>query len=269
MRLLGEDRVAGQVHLERLGLAHQPRQPLRAAEAGDDPEVDLRLAERRRLGREPEVARHRQLTAAAEGDAVDRRDRGRARRLHLAQHRVAAVQQARAGGGVHLRELLDVGAGGEREDVRGRDHHRADLGARVAVLPQLAELGDHLRAERVGRRPVEPHDRDLAARLQQHGLLLVEVARRAAGRGRSPGRSSCRAGPARRGGAGSAAARSGRPTRPRRARAPPASRRARARRRARRARAGCRRRSSSRSRSHAGWRRPPRARGMPRRTPSA
>src|SRR5439155_304834 len=42
--LLGEDGVAGEVHLERLAGPHQPRQPLRAAEARDDAQVDLRLA---------------------------------------------------------------------------------------------------------------------------------------------------------------------------------------------------------------------------------
>ena len=51
----------------------------------------------------------------------------------------------------------------------------ADLRAVVAVLPHLAELRDHLRAERVRGRPVQPDDRDLATRLEQHGLLLVEV----------------------------------------------------------------------------------------------
>ena len=82
VRLVGVDRVADQVHLERLGLTHEPRQPLRASEARDDPQVDLRLAERGRLGRDPEVARHRQLTAAAERDRVDGGDRDGGRRLH-------------------------------------------------------------------------------------------------------------------------------------------------------------------------------------------
>ena len=54
--LVGADRVAGQVQLERLGLPHQSRQPLGAAEAGDDAEVDLGLAEGGRLGGDPEVA---------------------------------------------------------------------------------------------------------------------------------------------------------------------------------------------------------------------
>ena len=74
-RFLGEDRVADQVHLERLVGADEPRQALRAAEAGDDAELDLRLAEQRRARGDAHVAGHRQLAAAAEREPVDGRDR--------------------------------------------------------------------------------------------------------------------------------------------------------------------------------------------------
>src|SRR6187549_4136895 len=77
-RLVGKDRVADQVHLQRLVLADQAGQALGAAEAGDDPQLDLRLAEDGRLGADPHVAGHRQLAAAAESDRVDRRHRRRA-----------------------------------------------------------------------------------------------------------------------------------------------------------------------------------------------
>ena len=96
------DRVADQVHLERLLGADQPRQPLGAAEAGDDPELDLGLAEDGRLGGDPEVARHRQLAAAAEGERVDRGDRRDPAAAHVAQQRVARVDQLLAAGLVHL-----------------------------------------------------------------------------------------------------------------------------------------------------------------------
>src|SRR4051794_33996731 len=62
------DRLADQVHLEGFGLTHEARQALGATEARDDPEVDLRLAERGRLRRDAEVASHRQLTATAQRD---------------------------------------------------------------------------------------------------------------------------------------------------------------------------------------------------------
>ena len=64
----------GQDQLHRLGLADRPCQPLRAAGAGHDPELDLRLAELRVLAGDDHVARHRELAAAAERDAADRRD---------------------------------------------------------------------------------------------------------------------------------------------------------------------------------------------------
>ena len=79
--------------------ADEPRQPLRAAEAGDDPELDLGLAEARRCGRDAQIARHRQLAAPAEREAVDGGDRDDRAALEAAQQRVRAC---------------DVGAGGGR-----------------------------------------------------------------------------------------------------------------------------------------------------------
>src|SRR2546423_14609796 len=56
-RFVGEDGVADEVHLERLALAHEARQALGAAEAGDDAELDLGLAEQRRARGDAHVAR--------------------------------------------------------------------------------------------------------------------------------------------------------------------------------------------------------------------
>src|SRR5205814_3728547 len=109
-------------------LADQPRQPLRPAEPGHDPEVDLRLAEGRRLGGDPEVTRHRQLAAPAERERVDRRDRHGRGLLHPGHQPVAGLDQlGPLLRGVHLRELLDVGPGREGERVRRRDHHGTRL----------------------------------------------------------------------------------------------------------------------------------------------
>ena len=98
--LVGGDRIAGEVELQRARRADEPRQPLRAAEAGDDPEVDLGLAEARRLRGDPHVAGHRELAAAAERDGVDRGDRHRRGVLHRAaaaraRRRAAARRSAR------------------------------------------------------------------------------------------------------------------------------------------------------------------------------
>ena len=47
-RIRRADRLAGGDHFQRLGHAHQPRQALGAARAGDQAQIDFRLAE---LGR--------------------------------------------------------------------------------------------------------------------------------------------------------------------------------------------------------------------------
>ena len=92
-RFVGQDRVADHVHLERLVHAHQPRQALGSAEAGNDPELDLGLTEQRRARDDPHVASHRQLAAAAEGEAVDGRDRGDPVRAEFGEQRVGGVDQ--------------------------------------------------------------------------------------------------------------------------------------------------------------------------------
>ena len=74
LRLGRLDHVAGEDHPHRVTHADEPRQALGAAAAGDQAEVDLRLAETGLVGGDPHVARHRELAAAAETEAVDHRD---------------------------------------------------------------------------------------------------------------------------------------------------------------------------------------------------
>ena len=62
-------------------------QPLRAARAGDDAKVDLRLSELGGIGGDDQVAHHRELAAAAEREPGDRRDD----RLPHAQDRFPAL----------------------------------------------------------------------------------------------------------------------------------------------------------------------------------
>ena len=74
MRLLRADLLSRQKKFERHAGADEPGQTLGAAIPGDEPEIDLRLAELRRIGCDAERARHRQLAAAAERVPVDRGD---------------------------------------------------------------------------------------------------------------------------------------------------------------------------------------------------
>ena len=73
-RLGRVDEASAEEQFQGAALPDQPRQPLRAGEAGNEPELDLGLAEPRRVGRQPDRAGHRQFAAAAEGEAVDRGD---------------------------------------------------------------------------------------------------------------------------------------------------------------------------------------------------
>ena len=56
----------------RAPIADAPREPLRAAEAGNDAEIDFRLAELRLVARVDEVAGEGELAPAAQREAVDR-----------------------------------------------------------------------------------------------------------------------------------------------------------------------------------------------------
>ena len=172
---LGLGRVhhpAGQAEIHRLGLADRPGHALGAARAGDDAEVDLRLAEPRRVGGDDEVAHHRQLAAAAEREARDRGDH----RLPDPQHRLPArgdeIVEEHVGI-VALAHLLDVGAGGERL-LRPGQHDRADRRVGVEGEQLVAEFAHELIAQRVQRlRAVEPDQADPAVRLDEDHLRHV------------------------------------------------------------------------------------------------
>ena len=150
--LLGADGVAHEVHLQRLVLAHEPRKALRPAEAGDDPELDLGLAEERRLRRDAHVAGHGQLAAAAEGETVDRGDGDDARAREAAQQIVRGLQQLAPAGLVHRGEGLDVGAGREEQRVRGGDDQRAHARApRPSPIPRAGRRSPAGRSSSSGR----------------------------------------------------------------------------------------------------------------------
>ncbi len=68
--------VPGEYQLHSPGLANRARQPLGAAGAGDDAELDLGLAERGGGRAVHDVGHHGELAAAAEGVAVDGGDDG-------------------------------------------------------------------------------------------------------------------------------------------------------------------------------------------------
>src|SRR4029450_12739290 len=92
----------------------EPRQTLRPRVTGNQSEVDLGLRELGRVSREAQRARHRQLAAAAERKAVDRRDYRFAEVLDHVEHVLTGERVLAAAGRRLDRELVDVSARDER-----------------------------------------------------------------------------------------------------------------------------------------------------------
>ena len=138
------------------------------------PEVDLGLAERGRLGGDAEVARHRQLAAAAERDRVDRGDRDRRRLLHAAHEAVRRLDQLarpRRPASILVNSLMSAPA----QNVKMFDE--AITSART--LPSTSsQTRDQRRARASGESGLaggrlSQAIADVAARLEQDGLALV------------------------------------------------------------------------------------------------
>ena len=261
-RLDGVDRLAEQVQLQR---AWPGRPGAGAAGCRRSPGMMPRLIsgwpkEALSAG-DPEVAGHRDLAAAAEGEPVDRRDGHHRRALPLAAEALDLRQVLAPRRLVPLGERLDVRARAEQRRVGRREDHRPRA-ARHQLAPGRRQPRDRRRPERVRRRVRQPHDRDVVAQLQRRPARRS----RPADTDRSPARLPCRAGPARPAAAGSPAARGARwspPPPP----APPAASPARARRPARTAPPWPPGAAPGRCRARP--RCPPRARGTPRRSAAA
>ncbi len=142
---LGVDELAGQVEEHRAARADEARQPLCAAAARDQPELDLGLAERRVVGADADVAAHRELEPAAEAEAADRGDERRPRRVHPVAELLDPARRAALGVPpptplAQRRELLDVRAGDERPLARAAQHDRADAVVGVERVDLRLEL---------------------------------------------------------------------------------------------------------------------------------
>ncbi len=179
----GREPPAAQDHVHRQRLADGAGQPLRAAGAGNDPEPGLGLAELRRLGGDDQVARHRELAAAAEAVARDGRDERRPEPADRvpALDSPLVVELDRG----DLRQLADVGAGGEGT-LGAAEHDRAHRPVSVELLERRHELVHQLVRERVQRvGPVEQDDGDRAVALDLDEAHLRSRKRSIAFRGSS------------------------------------------------------------------------------------
>ena len=162
---VGPDRPSGQHELHGPRGADRPGQPLGAAAAGDDPELDLGLPEDRVAPRDDHVARHGELAATSQRVAPHGRDRGR----RHGRHAVPAAEPL--GGGERrrrlLRELADVRAGGEGARSGPRDHDGPDVRVRVERLHDPAQVREEREAQGVER--PGPGQRDERDPLERRG----------------------------------------------------------------------------------------------------
>jgi len=158
-RLAGPDRIAGDDHLQRFFRSHQAWQPLRAAGARQQAELDLGQADLRCSDGHPEMTSKRQLEPAAQRGPVHCSDHRLRDRLYRCDHVVEARRLGR------LAKLGNVGAGKEGAAGTG-DDDRLDRTI-VAYLPErLGEPRAHFVLEGIDRRVVDGHDRDLAVALE-------------------------------------------------------------------------------------------------------
>jgi hypothetical protein len=134
-QFVGQDRRAGEDHVQRGFKAQHARQALRAARAWQQAQLDFGQRDLRAARRHPVVAAQRQLKAAAHAHAVDGRDN----RLDRAFGDGDQGVQRRFGKGLGRIEFTDVGAA--REHLAGaRDDDRRDC--RVGLgLPDARNKG--------------------------------------------------------------------------------------------------------------------------------
>ena len=147
--------LARRHHLQRLLRPHDARQPLRAAGAGQQAEIDFRQAAAGGGHGHAVVTGERHFQAAAQRRAVDRGDHGLGRILD----RVLHVEQARALR--RLAEFGDVGAGDEGAAFAD-EHDRFRVRVGDGLFEAARQSVAHGRRERVHRRRIQGEDGDLA-----------------------------------------------------------------------------------------------------------
>ena len=154
-------RFSRDAHVERLRDTNQPWQPLRTLRAGNDAEIDFRLAEQR-IGRcDSKVPRHRDFEPATERRSMDRHD-----------YRLGAVldprqQRMKIAGGFTISprgtlQSVDVGAGDEGLS-RAHDHDGGDRRIALRALYRFGERRGNAGTESVHWWVIDGDDRDTVA----------------------------------------------------------------------------------------------------------
>jgi hypothetical protein len=133
------------------------------------PELDLRLAEAGRVGRNDEIADHGQLAAAAQRIAGNG---GNHRLSQIGDPLPVGEEVVHIGRGIGLvLHLLDVGAGREGLLIAGH-HHGADRRVGIEGLERGRKLGNDARAQRVeNRRAVQRQQAHRIAAFDNDGFV--------------------------------------------------------------------------------------------------
>jgi hypothetical protein len=138
------------------------RQALRSARAGNDAQLDFRLAELGVIGGDDEVAHHGQLATAAQGEAADGGDHWLAHAANLlpiARDEIVLVNIGVIGCG----HGANICAGGKGFFAAG-DDHAADAVIRIEGLERRAQLVHQLVVQCVELLgAVQPNHTDLPA----------------------------------------------------------------------------------------------------------
>src|SRR5262245_15011037 len=169
---VGLDVARGEDQLERPARPHETRQPLRAAVAGDDAELDFRQPQYRIVGSQPHVARECQLATSTERVAVDRGDHRLRALLEQVHDLLAEARDVLGRGGPERGQLVDVRPGDERLLSLSGDHQRALLGIGDERARRIGDLAQRLAVDRVqDLRAVHEQQRDLLATLEAQVLV--------------------------------------------------------------------------------------------------
>ena len=150
---------------------HQAGQALGAAEARDDPQVDLRLAQPGGVRGVDEIAGHGHLEPAPQGKAVDAGDHRDLQGLELKAGLVGRGGEGPGRQGVKFQKDLDVRPGDEGPAGPGEQQH-PDLGVPAHPVQGVLKLRQHLVVQGVELvRAVEGDGGDSGLVVKQNGLI--------------------------------------------------------------------------------------------------
>jgi hypothetical protein len=146
--------LGAQQDFERAGAAHDPREVLGGAAAGNLAERRLELREDRRLARrEAHVARQHELAAGGANAPVDLRDADEAARAQVAkQQRDGSFAGQLRGLRPVLRDPRQVDVRDEVVGVRALEHQHLERRVRFGSLNQGDEITDEFGPEKIHRR---------------------------------------------------------------------------------------------------------------------